>query len=265
MKNLWQVLLGIIVAVASIGLLLGSFSLSLAEANTAGSPTRTPTLTLAPTLTPSSSPTLALFTPLADSPTSSPTPTSTLTATLPPTPTNCPPPAGWLPYIVQSGDTLEKLALHYRISSAQLQQANCLLASGLLPGVIIYVPPAPTQTTLPCGQPYNWIVYFVQPGDTLYRLSVAYGITVGELQRANCMSASTLLHTGQILYVPPWAPQFPTPTATAIPFSTETSTPSSGLPSDTPTLLSPNTPTDSPVPAPSDTPVEVPTETPATP
>jgi hypothetical protein len=48
MKNLLQVFLGIIVALASISLLLGGFSLSLAEGNTT---TATATVTLTATLT----------------------------------------------------------------------------------------------------------------------------------------------------------------------------------------------------------------------
>jgi LysM repeat protein len=118
-------------------------------------------------------------------------------------PANCPPPAGWSVYFVQPGETLDSIATRYGISSAKLQTANCLITTELIPGVVIYVPPMPTQTPLPCGAPHSWIVYTVRPGDTLYRLSIAYGITVAELQRANCLGSSTLLHTGQLLYVPP--------------------------------------------------------------
>jgi len=184
---------------------------------------------------------------------------------------------GWLPYVVQSGDTLDKIATRHWISSSELQQANCLLKIGFLPGVIIYVPPAPTQTPvptqtpLPCGRPYGWIVHIVQTGDTLYRLSLTYGISVVELQQANCMGSSTLLHVGQILYIPPWAARTPWPTASAAvtPTATPTNTPETSLPSDTPTEASTstpmepstNTPTEPPAPTASDTPAEIPTET----
>jgi LysM repeat protein len=126
----------------------------------------------------------------------------------------------------------------------------------------IYVPVVPTQTPVPCGPPHTWIIHIVQPTENLYRLSLAYGITVGELQRANCMGNSTLLRTGQTLYVPPWAP-IPSPTIPAVATLTgiPTNTPDSSLPSDTPIYI----PSDTPVPVPSDTPVEIPTDTPATP
>ncbi|HEY5156474.1 MAG TPA: hypothetical protein VII93_00720, partial [Anaerolineales bacterium] len=62
--------------------------------------------------------------------------------------------------------------------------------------------------------------------------------------------------TGQRLYVPPWAPLFPTPTF-PFEFPTLTDTPGSGLPTDTPIVIS----TDTPVPVATDTPVEIPTDT----
>ena len=204
MKNVWQVFLAIIIALASIGLLLGGLSLSLAEGNSLA--TFTPTHSS--TSTPTSSPTWQPFTPSAfttlpaDSLTPLPSRTPTSTLTLPPPPTNCPPPMGWLVYFVQPGETLDSIAAHYRVSTVVLQSANCMLTTDLLPSVVIYVPPMRTQTPLPCGQPYTWVVYYVQPGDTLYRLSQAYGVTVADLQRANCLGGSSLLHTGQQLYVP---------------------------------------------------------------
>ena len=262
MKNLRQVFVGIIIALVSIGLLLGGFSLSLAEGNSLATSTSTPTPS--PTLRPTSSPTGQLVTPSAfitpslNSPTSSPTWTPTETLTPPPTPPNCPPPAGWLVYFVQPGETLDSIAARYRISSAELQSANCMLTTELMPGVVIYVPPMRTQTPLPCGAPNSWVVYYVVPGDTLYRLGLAYGITVTELQRANCMGTSTLLHTGQLLYVPPWLPRPVPPTATLFFFPSSTQT--NSLPA-TLTLPFTSTPTDPLPPTATDTPVEVPTAT----
>jgi LysM repeat protein len=270
MKNLRQVFLGIIIALASIGLLLGGFSLSLAEGNTikaTSTATPTATLTLMPTSSPTWQPTSlsVSITPVLDSATPSSTWTPTVTITPPPSPANCPPPVGWLVYFVQPGETLDAIAARYRISSAELQGANCLLTPALIPGVVLYVPPMRTQTPLPCGAPYGWIAYYVQPGDTLYRLSLAYGISVADLQRANCQGASTLLHTGQLIFVPPWLPHPATPTHPVL--ILPTSTPFPGQPSNTPaatlTTAPPTSlPTDTSIPVPSDTPVELPTATP---
>jgi len=254
MKTLRQLLLGILIALASIGLLLGGFALSLAEGNSIATSTSIPTSTPTPTLIPTSSPTWLPFTPSVstkpslDSPTPSPTLTKTLTSTPPPAPTNCPPPQGWLVYFVQPGETLDSIATRYQINTSILQGANCLVTKELLPSVVIYVPPMRTQTPLPCGAPNSWVAYYVQNGDTLYSLSLTYGTTVAELQRANCLGASTRLHNGQALYVPYSAPPTAYPTAANKVISTSTQA------SDT-------------LPAASDTPAGIPTATtiPATP
>ena len=278
MKNFQQALRGIIIALASFGLILGGFSLSLTEGNITSAPAPEHTLV---TTYPATSQSV---TPLANSPTvpriSTPTPsptptsnlTSTLTATLPLLPTNCTPPAGWLPYVVQPGETLAEIAALNHVSITELQQANCQqMTTGLIPGAVIYVPPVPSQTVVSvpshtpvaCGRPRNWIVYIVRPGDTLYRLSLAYGVSVGELQRANCMGSSILLQVGKPIYVPPWSPITPLPTIPVIiPTVIPTNTPTTSLPSDTPVGLTetPILPTETLIP-PTETPFP-PTETP---
>ena len=268
MKNARQVFLGILIALTSLGLTLGAFSVSMAEGKLAASQAATPPITQ------TFSPTLLPATPSAESPTESPTLTPTLNASLTPTttptwtpslsptPTTCPARLGWVRYVVKPGDSLATIAAHYRISLSELQQANCLPATGLLPGVI-QVPPAPVQTAVRCGPPPTWIVYIVQPHDTLYRLSQAYGVGIDQLQQANCMGNSNLLLTGQKLYVPPWAARIPSPTAPVVTIPTElpTITPEASLPADTPTDVPTSIATDTPVPLPSDTPVEVPTNT----
>ena len=263
MKNLRQAFQGILIALVSIGLILGGFSLSQAEGKlTSGAlPTRTssPALTASPTLQPTLSPTPS-HTPAPSLTaavvfTSTPTPTLSLS----PTPTHCPPPVGWIPYLVKSGDTFASLAIRFNSNSLTLQQANCLPANGLNAGQTIYVPPLPTSTPvrIQCGPPAGWIFYIVQPGDTLYHLSLSYQISVSQLQQANCLGSSDLIHTGQKLYVPPWAPILPPPTL--LPQATDT--PGQVLPSDTPTETPVILATDTPVPAPTDTPVELPTDT----
>jgi LysM repeat protein len=101
-------------------------------------------------------------------------------------------------------------------------------------------PPTPTRTPASCGAPPTWIIYIVQPGDTLYRLGQIYGIPYTDIQRANCLTSSTI-HTGQRFYVPPWAPHMPSPTIPGIPIPTDT--PAYILPSDTPWETWTDTPT----------------------
>jgi LysM repeat protein len=281
MKNLRQVLLGVIIALASIGLSFGGFSLSLTEGSIIASPTPTQTMaqTFFPTVkpflpsteTPTPIPSLPLIITLTTSPTFAPTVNSTYASIVTPSgaasllqaTSNCPLPYGWLPYFVQIPDTLAKIATRHGTSVAALQQANCLLTTGLVPGVVIYVPPAPTPAPLPCGRPNGWIIYYVQPGDTLYRLSLGFGITVAELQQANCRGNATLLRVGQVLYVPPWVMSTPLPTLPIEVTSTFTPTiaPDIGLPTETLIDSPTDTPTQPSVPTASDIPTEVPTET----
>jgi LysM repeat protein len=284
MKNLWRALLGILIGAASLCLILGIFSLSMAEGGLTATRASTQASTESPTApavasTNTSTPQPIILTPTETNPavllptvTGSLTPTLTPSATPNPLPslTTCPSPLGWTTYTVKSGDTFEKVAARYHTSGAILQQANCLAPDGLLPGLVIVVPPLPTQTPVPCGPPNTWVTYLVMPGDTLYHISQLYGVTVGELQRANCMGTSTRLTTGQILYVPPWPPFIlsPTPwvyTFTPIPTETQTIVPPSDTPvespTDTPVVVPTDTPLPSDTPPPTDVPTEIPTDT----
>lgn len=64
------------------------------------------------------------------------------------TPIPCGPPANWtLTYVVQSGDNLYRIGLKYRVSVAQLQQANCLgYSTQIKVGQNLRVPNVPTST-----------------------------------------------------------------------------------------------------------------------
>lgn len=211
MPSLRQILLGLVTALASTTLLFGGFSLALAEGGRLPtgerhSPTPTATQEAATTTSWTNTPTAPLI----------PSPTSSLTP-LPPPPTSCPAPAGWIPYLVQPGDTLDGLASRYGTSVSELSQANCVWSIESLAGVILYVPPVTTPTPVPCGPLEGWVRYVVVRGDSLYRLSKTYGTTVAALQHANCLTG-TSIRTGQILFVPPGVPTSP-------PYMTETAGP----------------------------------------
>src|SRR2546427_3825559 len=45
--------------------------------------------------------------------------------------------------------------------------------------------------------------HVVQPGETLYRIALRYGVTVGALAAYNGLSDPTLIHSGKILTIPP--------------------------------------------------------------
>lgn len=249
MQTLRQLGNGFLLGVLSIALVLGAFALALAEGGLvtlpAASPTASPVFpTLLPTL-----PLLSTQAAQNGLPLLTASPIASLTLTPPPPPTTCPPPPGWQAVLVQPYDTLDSLAALYRVPAAQLQQVNCLVSTEISAGAYIYVPPQATITAIPCGAPFGWVIYSVQPGDTLYRIGLLYRVSVGELQRANCLGASTYIYTNQQLRVP----NVPVSTATftaivsATASATETGAPPTLSASDTPL------PTETPSPLPTET------------
>jgi LysM repeat protein len=247
MRLVRQLLPGLVTALVSIAIILGGLSLAFAEGGMLP-----PTQPKPPTETPSETPIPPLVT------TQPASPSLTTTSTLTPSPSltsTCLPPPGWAAYVVESGDTLETLAARYKTTVETLAQANCLVETSLEPGDTLYVPPlatrSPTRTPTPCRPPYGWVHYPVQPGDTLYHIADIFGVTVRQLQDANCMGNSTYLKPGQWIYVPPWLPSTltptgptPTPTATWTVITPDTQTPTgTDTPTGTPTpTLSPTNP-----------------------
>jgi LysM repeat protein len=273
--------IGIIAAVLSCVIVAGIFLLALSEggiklalpsptsttvpttttpiASSTSSPTSTlhPTVTTrptettvkaSPTATHTSSPTRTVTSTTTQTSAPSPLPSATHFPTTPPQPpAGCGPPASWVIYIVQPGDTLYSISRMYGVTVEQLNYANCLTSSSIYPGQRLSVPnvapqlPTPTTTsgpvatntqpppttplptnTLPppaiptnpppssgCGPPASWVTYTVQPGDTVYSISSAYSITVNQLMYANCLNSQTIF-PGQNLWVPNIAPSLPT-------------------------------------------------------
>jgi LysM repeat protein len=241
---------GLVLALISVVIVLGGISLAMAEGY-APPPPPTPTETQpAPPVAPTETPSATLG---AESPV--PTSTFTATATLVPS-VNCPPPPGWTVTVVQFGDTLDTLAARYHITVQEMMIRNCTtVTSAILPGHFVNVPVQPTATYIPCGVvPFGWIQTIVQPGDNLYQISLRYGVTVSQLDSANCLRGSTNIFAGQKLWVPN-VPIIPTSTPIIIEFPTETP------PIPTSTDAPPPVPTETPsaTPEPTETPTETPT------
>lgn len=285
MKLLGQISVGIFSALGSSLLVLAAILLSLTEGGAIAAPV-IPTEMINPT---------TILQPTSDL-VITPTITRLLVITATPVPiVICPIPAGWLPYTLESGDTLAALAARHTTSIEQIQKGNCLIGSTLLPGTILYLPPpepsptitetatqtatitasfspAPTDTmqptSTPCLPPAGWIRYQIQPNDTLLRISRAYGISVNQLMAANCLYSS-YIQAGSTLYVPNVPTRTPQPSTTDTPsVPTDTATPELPTPSptETPTETLPvppsETPTETPQVAPSEPATETPTDLP---
>ena len=273
MKSLRQLLTGLLTAIGSSILVLAAGSLALLEggispALPANLSTVTPSLTASPNITSTS-----LASPLSGQTLAvTPTLTFTVTATQTEVFTCQKTPQDWVPYVVKAGDTLQSLADQSGQTTDIILNANCLFSPVLLEGTILYLPfsgptatiPPALPTTIPtvqviyptiiapiktappsCGRPYGWVPYTVKPGDNLYRLSLAFGVTQYQLQVANCL-ASSFIYAGQQLYVPNIPTRTPVivNTSTVTPAPTYTSTTPPPQPSATATHTAPSiTPT----------------------
>ncbi len=187
-----------------------------------------------------------------------------------------PPPASWVPYRVQPGDTLYALSLKTDSTVDEITRVNCLV--GLVSGTQIFLPKA-IAPTIVCGPPDSWVRYTVQPGDTLYSLAQSRNISVFEAMKANCMVSSKLF-AGRQVYLPPLPATAVPPTNTPRPRPTNTRRPPASstpppvvtstptVPTMTPTITSTavtNTPTSTATPSSTATATMTPTATSASP
>jgi LysM repeat protein len=221
MQALRQLGGGVIIAIVSVVLVLGGIFLSLAESlPAAATPTQLPpTLPLSfPTPTFTQTPGVQTTT-VTEMMTASPSATISVVS-----PTACTPPTGWIRITSGAGDTVYSLAQRYKTSAENLSAANCFTTFDLAAGTLVYVPPVPTVTVVPCGPPAGWVkAHTVQAGDNLYRIALSYGLGYPQLQRANCMGSSTKIYAGQRLWVPNIPTRTPVPGVTIIPdFPSET-------------------------------------------
>lgn len=208
----------LLIATLSIGLMVGALSISLVEFVPEAVPTATNVLLPSPlpvTATPSLPPTSTLpptetLLPGTETPTFTAAPTNTNVALQ----STCPHPAGWGQITVLPNDTLDILALRYRVNKADLKTGNCLVGDNLIANTILYVPPVPTSTVAGCvAGAAGWIKnYVVKPGDTIYAIATNYSSTSGLLKSVNCRSGD-VIYAGETLWVPigPTRTPFPTP------------------------------------------------------
>ena len=129
------------------------------------------------------------------------------------------------------------------------------------------------ETRAACIAPPGWVVYVVKPTDSLVRLSLIYGVTVAQLQRANCLGDRVLVYPGDELFVPgptatPRMSATPTVTATRTaapyipPLATATNPPAPPAPAATHTSVPPTQPPATPTSVPTITEIPPPTSRP---
>lgn len=127
-------------------------------------------------------------------------------------------------HTVQPGESLLGLAVDYGVPIVAIQIASQLGEStSLQAGQILTIPPASEWQG---ASPY-WLLYIVQPGDTLSGISSTYGFSMDDLLTANNMQENDFLSVDQDFILPFTDPSYlvameatPTPPPTPVPTAT---------------------------------------------
>ena len=96
-------------------------------------------------------------------------------------------------HTVRRGETLSSIAERYGTDVASMKQANGLRSSGIDAGQRLRIP------TMERGS-NDYITYRVRKGDSLWKISQAYGVPLSELQKHN--AASEPLKPGEAIVIP---------------------------------------------------------------
>jgi len=94
---------------------------------------------------------------------------------------------------VRKGETLYQIARRYELDVETLMNYNRLTSSSLAVGQVLQLPPMMDSDA-------RTITYVVRKGDTLWKISRRYGVTVDQLERYNDVAAG--LKAGDLLTIP---------------------------------------------------------------
>ncbi len=114
----------------------------------------------------------------------------------PSTPTPTPSPQTETTYVVKAGDNLFRIGLNYGISWVQIAEAN-----GIVNPNQIYVGQTlkiPVSTPGPTPQ----FTHQVKAGETLFLISLQYGVPWTRIAEANSISSPYVIYVGQTLVIP---------------------------------------------------------------
>lgn len=124
--------------------------------------------------------------------------------------------AAAITHVVQPGENLFRIGLHYGVPWGDIMAANGLGSIFIYAGQTLIIPGAdttavpaapaanlsPTPATPAPVAPTASAVYMVQPGDTVFRIAVRYGTTVSALAAANQLYDARYIYAGQTLVIP---------------------------------------------------------------
>lgn len=99
-------------------------------------------------------------------------------------------------YVVQPGDNLFRIGLTYGISWVQIAEANGLVnPNHIVTGQVLKIP---VDTPGPTPQ----FTHQVKPGETLFEISLQYGVPWPAIAEANDISSPYVIYSGQTLVIP---------------------------------------------------------------
>ena len=103
---------------------------------------------------------------------------------------------GELLYTVKQGDTLGRIAAAYGISWVQIAEANGIVNPNLIyPGQVLKIP---SNTPGPAPQ----FTHTVKQGETVFLISLHYGVLWTDIAEANNITAPYVIFPGQTLTIP---------------------------------------------------------------
>lgn len=116
-------------------------------------------------------------------------------ATLPPVqPT--PPPENVTYYTVQRGDNLFRIGLQFGVSWVEIAEANGIVnPNNIYAGQVLKIP-----TSAPGPRPE--FTHVVKQGETVYSISVQYGVPAAAIAEANNLQEPYVIYAGQTLIIP---------------------------------------------------------------
>lgn len=113
-----------------------------------------------------------------------------------PNPAPTPSPQTETTYIVKPGDTLYRIGLAYGISWVQIAEANGLNRPNMI--IVGSELKIPVNTPGPAPQ----FTHIVRPGETLFLISLQYGVTWPAIAEANDLASPYVIYVGQTLEIP---------------------------------------------------------------
>ena len=101
--------------------------------------------------------------------------------------------------IIQPGDTLSQIAEEYNTSYQYLAKINNIINPNLIYAGQSLIVPVISDNKI---HDTKHTLYIVQTGDTLWQISLNYGVSINDIVRLNNIVNPNLIYVGQILRIP---------------------------------------------------------------